>query len=169
MTKDVDFAIITPVGSKDRIPREVIAWLSDLDARVREERMPGAWRDQYRAAYESWKRGESVPLNGTAIKGWAILSPAQQQNIISANILTVEDLAQVNDEASRRIGMGAIELRDKAIAWLKSATSSGVVTQENAALKSQVRTLEAQVKSLTEMVEGLKVENEALTKEKETA
>jgi hypothetical protein len=165
MEKNIDFAIITPIGSKDRIPREVNDWFKTLDQQAREERIPKEWPTQYRAAYEAWKRGEEIPLQGTPVKGWAVLSPAQQANVISANVLTVEDLAQINDEGIKRIGMGALELRDKAIAWLKSAAGHGVATQENAALHARIRQLEANTEVLVGQVRDLRAENESLMKE----
>lgn len=163
MTKDVDFAIITPIGSKDRISREVTEWFTALEQNVREERIPANWLPQYRAAYDAWKKGEEIPLNGTPIKGWTVLSPSQQANVIGADIRTVEDLAQVSDEAMRRIGMGALELRDKAQAWLKAAAGPGIAAQEVSSLKAKNRQLEMQVKNLEETIQDLKNELQALT------
>lgn len=163
MTKDEDFAVITPIGSKDRIPRLVKEWFINLDQQVQEDRLPAAWRDQYKAAYAAWKRGEEVPLSGTPIKGWAVLSPSQQQNILGADIRTVEDLAQANDEAMKRIGMGALELKEKAQAWLKSAGSAGVVAQESAGLKAKNRAQETHILSLTQQIADLKLELETLS------
>jgi hypothetical protein len=165
IARDEDYAIITPIGSKDRIPREVKSWFAALEQQAREERIPRAWVDQYRQAYEAWRRGEEIPLNGTPIKGWAVLSPAQQANVLSANVRTVEDLAQANDEARKRIGMGANELVDKAIAWLKSAQTQGPLVQENAALKARIRQLEAQTVAQEALIKDLRVENETLTKQ----
>lgn len=165
MEKSVDYVIITPQGSKDRIPREVQSWFQHLEQQAREERIPKEWPAQYRAAYEAWKKGEEIPLNGTPIKGWPVLAPALQANVISANILTVEDLAQINDEGAKRIGMGAIELRDKAIAWLKAASDVGVVTQQSAALQGRIRQLEANAEVLNGQIRDLKAENESLVKE----
>lgn len=156
MTKDLDFAVITPVGSKDRIPRQVDEWFSSLEQQAREERIPPAWVNQYKEAYAAWKKGEEIPLHGTPIKGWAVLSPAHQLNVVSADILTVEDLAQANDEAMKRIGLGALELRDKAQAWLKSAGNQGIMTQEAAALKAKNRQLENSIAGLEETVKLLK-------------
>lgn len=140
--KNVDMVIITPIGSKDEIPMFVADWLTQLETHVREERIPRKWRDQYKEAYEAWKKGQEIPLNGTPIKGWSLLSPAQQNNIIAANIRTVEDLATANGEALQRIGMGGQELKQRAEAWLKAAAGAGVLVQENTLLRAKVKQLE---------------------------
>jgi len=152
MTRDVDFAIITPIGSKDRIPKQVDDWFKELEVMVREERMPAAWLEQWKQAYAAWRRGEELPVNGTPIKGWQMLSPAQQSNVISANILTVEDLAQATAEATQRIGMGALELKEKATSWLKASSGPGVLASENAALKGENARLKGQVKGLEDQL-----------------
>jgi hypothetical protein len=77
-----------------------------------------------------------------------VISPAQQSNLIAINIRTVEDLAGVNDEGVRRIGMGGGELRDKAKAWLSQMKDKGPLTQENATLRAENITLKATVESL---------------------
>jgi hypothetical protein len=162
MTKDVDFAIITPIGSKDMIPREAEGWLASLEQQAREERIPKQWVVQYKEAYAAWKRGEELPVSGTAVKGWPVLSPAQQANVIAANVRTVEDLAQANDEAMRRIGMGGVEMKQKAEAWLKAAKNLGGVTQEISALKQENITLKATLKQLEEQNQSLRQENALL-------
>lgn len=164
VAKDVDFALITPIGSKDVIPRQVDEWIKQLHQQAKEDRIPIAWVPQYEAAYAAWKRGEDVPLNGTPIKGWQMASPAMQKNITSANVLTVEDLAVCNDEALHRIGMGAVDMKQKAVAWLKAAKDTGVVAQENAGLHAKLKALETQISQLTEQNKVLREENKQLTK-----
>jgi hypothetical protein len=107
-TVDVDYAVITPPGSKDQIPREVKSWFAYLDQQTLEERIPVEWVDKYKLAYEKWKKGEEIPLDGVAIKGWGLLSPAQQVNLIALGIQTVEQLADLNEEMKGRIGLGAV-------------------------------------------------------------
>ena len=77
------------------------------------------------------------------------------------NCLTVEDLAGANDEGLRRMGMGAIDLRNKAKTWLSSMSDHGGVTvkmaaleQENAVLKASVDTLQKQVDALIAAVKN---------------
>lgn len=156
VAKDVDFALVTPPYSKDCVEYKVEQWLINMDRNVRDGRIPEKWADQWKASYNSWKNGQEMPLSGTPIKGWGVLSPAQQQTLIAMNCLTVEDLAGINDEGLRRIGMGAIELRDKAKNWLASMKDHGAVTVQLAAMEQENRNLAATVEALKAQVEALK-------------
>ena len=98
-------------------------------------------------------------MHGTPILGWDVISPAQQKMLIAINCLTVEDLAQINDEGMKRVGMGGLELRNKAKNWLASVKDHGGLTiqmsaleQENAQLKASVDGLKAQVEALKGMI-----------------
>ena len=135
--KDVDYALVTPPYSKDVFEAVATEWLDQMGIEVRNNRLPEEWLERYRQQYEKWKLGQEMPLDGEPILGWGVISPAQQANLIAINIRTVEDLACVNDEGVRRIGMGGGELRDKAKAWLSQMKDKGPLTQENAALRAE--------------------------------
>src|SRR6476620_1808527 len=75
--KDVDWVIITPMGSKDRIERIAEEWLEKITNDAKNGRMPSEWVSGYKTAYKMWKEGQEVPLNGTAISNWPAASPAQ--------------------------------------------------------------------------------------------
>ena len=153
--KDVDYALVTPPYSKDVIIFKVDQWLQQLDVDLRNDRIPKAWVDRYREEYQAWKRGQQLPLRGTPIKGWGVISPAQQETLIRMNVLTVEDLAAMNAEGIGRIGMGGITMKDKAAAWLSQVQDKGPLTQEIAAVKARNRELEASVETLSKQVEKL--------------
>lgn len=146
--RDVDYALVTPPYSKDVFVAVATEWLEQMAVEVRNQRLPEEWYDKYSQQYEKWKIGEEMPLDGEPIKGWGVISPAQQANLIALNIRTVEDLAGVNDEGVRRIGMGSGELRDKAKAWLSQLKDKGPLTQEMASIKSENITLKATVEQL---------------------
>lgn len=148
VSRDVDFALITPVGTKDRIERKVSDWLAMLEQYVREERMSLEWVTAYKAKYQAWKLGLEAPVEGTAILGSPMFTPAQQKNIIAANIRTIEDLAVMGDEAQKRIGMGALELKQKAANWLKVAGSVGTAAAQLSAQQVKINALEARVVEL---------------------
>lgn len=159
VAKDVDFVLITPPYSKDVIEKKVETWLSDNDRYVRDGRLPQAWAQQYCKQYEAWRNGQELPPNGTPIRGWGMISPAQQEMLIQMGILTIEDLALVNDEGQKRIGMGSLDMKNKAKGWLSQNADKGPLTQEiacvkseNAVLKGSVDALMAQVKALQAMM-----------------
>lgn len=155
-TKDVEYALVTPPYSKDCNIIEAQAWLAQNDENVRNGRMAERVRDAYRAKYEAWSKGQEIPEDGIPIKSWTMISPAQQANLLAIGVRTVESLAKINDEGMKRYGMGALDLKTKAIAWLKTAKNVGPVVQENAALKAEVADLKATVESLVKSNADLK-------------
>ncbi len=154
--EDKDFVLITPSYTKDVIVREVAGWFEKLEGDFRNGRIPNTWVPHYRRAYEAWKNGQEPPLDGMPIRGWSVISPAQQEALVSLNIRTVEDLAQVTEDAMRRIGMGAVTMKNKAIAALKAAREQGPLVMENAELKAQLELATRNVETLTEQVAALK-------------
>ena len=154
--KDIDFALVTPAYSKDCVEYKVDQWLANIERNLRDGRIPQTWADHWKEAYKRWKSGQETPLNGTPIKGWGVISPAQQATLIAMHCLTVEDLANANDEGLRRIGMGAVDLRNKAKTWLSSMSDRGGVTVKMAALEQENEVLKTTLETLTKQVEALK-------------
>lgn len=153
--RDVDYALVTAPYSKDIFIQPVDEWMQNLLNEVQAERFPKSWFDRFREDYNKWKAGEEMPLRGTPIRGWLALSPAQQEMLIRMNVLTVEDLAIINDEGIQRIGPGGIELKYKAQAALQAANSTGPLVMENAHLKVSVSNLSTEVETLKGQVEKL--------------
>jgi hypothetical protein len=160
--KDVDYAFITPQGSKDRIPRKVDEWFEALKKQVTEGRFKAEWLAAYEAQYKAWKAGQETPLNGSPITNWPAVSPAQVRALQAARLLTIEDLAVANEEALRQLGMGGRALKQRAIDWLSAAQDTGKAAEEltalkanNADLKASNEQLQAQVKELAGHVKQL--------------
>ena len=161
VAKDVDFALVTPPYSKDIMKFKVDKWFPELEKQVMAGRMPKDWLEDYKRAYHAWQNGQELPPKGTPIKGWGVISPAQQETLIRMNILTVEDLMGINDEGMKRIGMGGLELKNKAAAWLSQLNDKGPLTQEMASLKTENVNLKTQVETLIKQVEKLQARLEA--------
>lgn len=156
VAKDVDFALVTPPYSKDCIVHKVSNWLLNVKKNVREGRTPQSWLDNWEKGYNAWKNGQEMPLRGTPIKGWGILSPAQQEMLIQINCPTVEDLADINDEGLKRIGIGGLDLKNKAKNWLASLRDHGAVTVQMAAMEAENATLKASLEALQNQVNALR-------------
>ncbi len=159
VSKDVDFAYIAaPYSRGDEHVKKAVDFIASLPAKVKTGQMPQETADRFKRQYEAWLQGQELPPDGVAIKGWSVISPAQQTMLIERRILTVEMLAQANDEGLRNIGMGAISLRNMAKNWLAQAQDKGPLViqmasleQENAILKGSIDTLTRQVEALQEV------------------
>jgi hypothetical protein len=110
------------------------------------------------AYYQAAK--ETVPEQGTSLDlvGW--LSPAQGMNYKASGILTLENLAQLNDAQIQKFGMGARDHVKKAQAYLLIAKDGADASRlvevekrlqaENDDLRRQLGELKALVDTLTD-------------------
>jgi len=166
ITKDVVFAVVTPAGSKDRIPRQADDWFAQLEQQVQEGRFPREWLNHYKAAYDAFKSDREPPLHGTSIRYLTVLSPAQVQLCLNFSVRTIEDLAAANEETLGRLGMGARMLKQKAIEWLESSKTVGQQVEKITALQQRNTDLEELVKIQGEKITALTTQVEALTSKK---
>ncbi|NIT58371.1 MAG: hypothetical protein GWN00_19735 [Aliifodinibius sp.] len=162
VSKNIEFVLVTPPYSKDCFEFKVDQWFKNQETNVRNNRIPQAWLDYWRKCYQHWKDGLDAPVNGIDVRNWPVASPAQIKNMLSAGIRTVEDMAAANDEGLKRFGMGGVELKQKAQAYLQATKDHGPLVQENAALKSQVAQLEGAVASLQAQVKNFIDQNEGM-------
>jgi hypothetical protein len=160
--RDVDYALITPSGSRDQIERRVDEWFTMLEKQVRDGRYDSQWLRAYRHAYQEWCEGREAPLNGTALTTWPAISPTNLQKLLSLNVRTVEDLAQANEETIQRIGMGGRALKDQAIQWLAASKDVGQVAMDAAAQRQMVEQLQVQNEQLQRQNELLSAQLQAL-------
>ena len=165
--KDVDFALITPPYSKDCVEISVSRWFENQQRYVMSGRTPKAWLDNWKNGYEAWKKGEEIPIDGTPVKTWQAISPAQAKTIVAAGILTVEDLAGCNDEGLRRLGMGGRDLINRAKSWVKGSSDIGKLALENANLlkenesqKITIESLEGKIRELQRMLQIKESDND---------
>lgn len=156
--KDIDMVEVTPPYSdgKSNVKFKIKSWKEGLEKDAANNRMPRDWIDRYLAEYEAWKEGNKLPLQGTPIKGWSVIAPALQEELIRLKILTVESLAKINDEGLKRLGMGALDMKNSAVAWL-AQSKKGKSTLEIANLKKKNKVLEGSIKSLEGKLEKLEL------------
>jgi len=151
VTKDVDMAYIMQPGSKDQIEIRAQDWLASIKRKMLEQ-TPGAYPDDWVAAFhkkfEAWKEGHEAPLIGTSVKEWPILSPAQAENFIALHVMTIEDVAEMTEEAMGRFGMGCRDLREKAREWLSGKEIAQNAIKENEELKKQLAEMASRLAAL---------------------
>lgn len=147
---DVPFVIITPQGSKDSVAKPATEWLETTDQQVREDRLPADWAEKFHAAFAHWKRGEELPVEGTSLANWPVITPGQLATCKSIHVLTVEDLALLNDEGLRRLGMGGLDMKKMAKKYLDASAGPGKLMKENEALAQKFEASEARRLELEE-------------------
>ncbi len=171
-TRDVDYILLVPAGSAGKltIEEEYTEWLKkikgdphrherrdspDHNVAMQPARFPDEWIERIESAYEAWKKGQELPLEGTPIKVWPAVSPSQRDKLISMHILTVEALAEASDTAMETFGMGGITLRQRARDYLamrndpasKGSAELEKLRKENESLMARIKALEAAVET----------------------
>jgi hypothetical protein len=155
VARDVDYVHITPAYTKDVIIHKVSSWFPQMENNVAAGRIAPHWLDSYKRQYAAWKDGRELPTEGMPILGWGVISPAQQETLIRLNIRTVEDAAGMNADAIRMIGMGGMDIKNKAIAAVQASRDTGPLVMENARLKSRAEVAEKNVEDLTAALQEL--------------
>lgn len=145
--KDVAFARITPAGGRDTIEKIAEEWLKQIKDKAAKGEYDPRWADHFSAQYRAWRDGQEIPVNGTAISMCMFYTPAQQRQIISGNVRTLEDMASASEDTLARIGMGAREYKEKAQKALSSA-EGGKVALQHEALAVKLADALARVESL---------------------
>lgn len=162
--KDQHYARITPPGSRDVQLEKLPNWWEKLDHEYRSGRVMAQWIEKWKSDYARYEKGQEIPVDGTPIRGWKLLSGAQQETLIRMNILTVEALANINSEAMSHLGIGALEFKRRAESWIQQTQGKAPLAIEMASLKGENDVLKATVQNLTEKVQYLSRQVDAKSK-----
>jgi hypothetical protein len=159
MYKDVDWVIVTPAGGKDVREDHAESWLAKIEGQAQAGMYDWEWARDFKKMYEMFKEGKELPVNGTPLAMCTTLfSPAEIANCGAVNVRTLEDLANANEEALGRIGMGARALKTRAQEAVKagegkeSAIRIEALQVENDSLKQRVEDLTAVVEEMREQM-----------------
>lgn len=156
--RDIDVAILRVPGDKffeyetEVTPEVQARWLDNLDTRYRID------------AYKAWKNGQEAPLNGSPLKEWPVITPAELRQLELMHVFTVEDLAELSEEGMRRFGMGGQKLKQKAQTWIATGADKGKIVQK---VEQQDAILMTLMSEMAEMRERL-AEKDKLLAEKDS-
>ena len=143
VAKDIEYCTIIPVGDGANGNLSV------------EREVDDTIRRRFSAQYEAWKKGQEMPVEGSPLKLWPVISPAQLEMCLRSNVRTVEDLASLPDQFLSKLGMGARALQNKAKDWLNSGASQGKITEELSALKVALEELKRQSEEKDQTIQNL--------------
>lgn len=94
---------------------------------------------------------KNAEMSGWKLESWPAINSAQVKTLKYMNIFTVEQLAEITDNAAQSIGMGAMELRTRAKAAVAAAKGNAVVESqalENKRLSDELEQLRGMMAQL---------------------
>jgi len=107
--------------------------------------------------YAAFKNREEIPLEGTPLSEWSLVTRSQVEELSFFNVKTVEQLAEMSDGNAQGF-MGLNTLRQKAKDWVikaKEAAPAIRLTEELRVRDEENAKLKAQLAELAEKVEAL--------------
>ena len=164
--REVDWCAYSPIGSAQKtVLTESISRLSSVQPLGgKGENNPAVqmahlrW-EAIRPAYEAWKAGREVPIDGTPLAAWNGISPEQAELFRMKGVRTVEGIAGLTDTHKQSMGVpGLHNMIENARRFLtaqdKSAVTNALAQKdaEVAALRDQLSTQSEQIAELIAMV-----------------
>jgi hypothetical protein len=135
--KDVAYIEIIAAGNSTNIVRRPVR---DTD------------KQRFHNAYSKFREGDTEQLVGTPLTEIPWLTASMREELTYIKVRTLEQLADLNDQACSR-GPGLYELKRKAADWLKKANEAAPFTAlhaENDELKARLAAMEATLAGLAE-------------------
>lgn len=157
--KDEEWVRVQQPGARDETEFPALQWINQMEteSRYSEKRMPSRWVQLFKDEYRKWKAGEAMTVDGTSIKHATFLSPAEIANLLRIGVQSIEDGAAMNDEATRRYGLGGVPVKQKCQDWMKSRDSNKAA-QEISQLRDQNQALEGQLKAQQEALDEMRAQ-----------
>lgn len=141
--KDVEHCRIRWVGDNKR---ELIEPAHQLTEYNRDERRYITFAEKFPEHYRLFKANQDQSaVNGTPISELPFLTEAKRAELRALNITTAEGLAALDGAALHRLGMGGRDLKNKARAFLDSASGAADVSR----MAAEIENLKAMIANLT--------------------
>jgi hypothetical protein len=108
------------------------------------------YKQKYNRQWREFEAGLAGEVIGTPLSQWPQVTKSQCKEAEYFGIRTVENLAEVNDAALQRIGIGWMELRKKARDYLAAAAGNAPISAlqaENEKLKQEFEALKASLQN----------------------
>jgi len=140
--EDVEHVRIIPIGDN----KTVIARVASV-----------ADKQRFADEYAVFQKGVGGAFAGTPLNQWPAMLPATIKLLNHFNVYTVDQLAELDDQAIGRIGPGTREWHEKARAFVlkaKGNAESERFAAENLALKDELARLSGMVKELSAQVQA---------------
>jgi hypothetical protein len=116
--------------------------------------MTARW-NQIEPAYDAFKQGREIPINGTALAAWSGVTPEQAEVLRTAGIRTVEEVRDLPDGQLDRVRLPNMrDLRKQAGLFLEN-TDAAKAAEREAAKDAQIAELVERQAAMEAMIEEL--------------
>lgn len=148
-TRAIDMVAYSPKASIQT--SEIVARISDIsrvsdDPMLPERSASRMAQDRWRTIephYKAWKEGHELSVDGTPIETWAAISTHQASILRAAKIVTIEQVAGLNDAGMDRAGLPNMRfIVSQAKEYMKNRDRSEVATVV-AEMQRRIEELEA--------------------------
>jgi hypothetical protein len=149
--KDKEYVWIRFAGDRTKEVRRKVDLIGRDGAAPDPERFPKQWM--------AFKISQVQVHEGTPLEQFPPLGASTVLNFKAYNIHTVEQLAAVPDSALHNLGTGAMQMREDAKAWLKAASDTALVTQQQETIARQQADIDMLKAQLAELAKKKKESN----------
>lgn len=104
---------------------------------------PLTYAERWPEQYARFKQGLTQLKAGTPLSELTFLTETQRAELRGLSVFTAEDLATIDGQPLRNLGLMGRELKNRAIAWLESAAGNAVSQKQAAQIEELMRRLEA--------------------------
>jgi hypothetical protein len=119
-------------------------------------------KHEFSKQYEEWKRGQTEEaVEGTSLKEWPGCTRSQVEDLRYKHCHTVEQIAAMSDTLCGQLGMGYVQLRQKAKDYLEQAKGNAPLEKLRAAFdeeRAQLDATRAQLQECQKELRQLKLE-----------
>lgn len=139
-------------------------WFDKLKERLRDGQISQGYYDYCVKSYEAWKEKNDVPVTGLPLKEWTLITEAQKRSFISVGIVTVEELAEANEEALSMVA-GGRDCKKKAEHYMNANKGSAAAAQLIGKLETQIENQQAEFQQQVSEYQAKVAELEELIKQ----
>lgn len=110
--------------------------------------------EAYPLQWAAYRNNERQAQTGTPVSEWPAITRSQAEMLISIGFHTVEQVAAASDQHISNAGMGAFGIREKARAFLDSASGTADIQAMAAANRRQLDEIAALKRKVSELSEA---------------
>jgi len=134
---------------------DAFPWFDKLTERLGNGQITEKYVEYCKTAYEGWKKHGNVPVDGIPVSSWEGITPAHRANLLESGINTIERVAAMTEDQMETVGMGARDLKGKAIKFLQNSDSDKLQKLEVSLAEERKETqgLKAKLEELEKMIE----------------